>query len=53
MRGWGGGGGGGGQPTQYFERGGNIPFFPPNSLSTFSFNFYVKQEKSQMYQVEE
>ena len=25
---------------------------PPNYPPTFSFNFYVKQEKSQMYQVE-
>ena len=32
--------------------GGNIPFGPPNNPPTFSFNFYVKQEKSQMYQVE-
>ena len=25
--------------------GGNIPFGPPNNPPTFSFNFYVKQEK--------
>ena len=40
-------GGGGGAGGQEFERGGggNIPFGPPNNPPTFSFNFYVKQEK--------
>ena len=51
------GGGAGGQAPQLFGRGGggNVPFAPPpppNNPPTFSFNFYVKQEKSQMYQVE-
>ena len=50
-RGGGGGGGGRGRPPPNNLRGGgggNIPNNPP----TFSFNFCVKQEKSQMYQVE-
>ena len=43
-----GGGGGGGEGTRNNLRGGgggNIPF-APNNPSTFSFNFYVKQEKN-------
>ena len=51
-RGGGGGGGGGKPPNNLKGRGGNIRFGPPNNPPTFSFNFYVKQEKSQMYQVE-
>ena len=39
-------GGGGGGDSIPFERGANIPFGTPNNLSTFSFNFYVKQEKN-------
>ena len=52
----GGGGGGGGMPPNNLKGGANISFAPPpppsNNPPTFSFNFYVKQEKSQMYQVE-
>ena len=42
-----GGGGGGGQAPQIILEGANIPFAPPppNYPPTFSFNFYVKQEK--------
>ena len=41
-----GGRGGGGQARPNNLRGGaNIPFGPPNNPPTFSFNFYVKQEK--------
>ena len=46
--GGGGGGAGGGQappPIILEGGGGNIPFGPPNNPPTFSFNFYVKQEK--------
>ena len=39
-------GGGGGQGAKNLRGGGgNIPFGPPNNPPTFSFNFYVKQEK--------
>ena len=39
-------GGGGGQPPNNLRGGGSIPFAPPpNNPPTFSFNFYVKQEK--------
>ena len=42
----GGPGGGGGQaPNNLRGGGGNIPFATPNNPPTFSFNFYVKQEK--------
>ena len=44
----GGGGGGGGQPPPNNLRGGpTYPLPPPplNNPPTFSFNFYVKQEK--------
>ena len=42
----GGGGGRGGQaPPNNLRGGANIPFGPPNNPPTFSFNFYVKQEK--------
>ena len=40
-----GGGQGGQAPPKIREGGGNIPFGPPNNPPTFSFNFYVKQEK--------
>ena len=43
-----GGRGGGAGPPIIKEGGGgwgNIPFGPPNNPPTFSFNFYVKQEK--------
>ena len=43
---------GAGPPNNLRGGGGNIPFGLPNNPPTFSFNFYVKQEKSQMYQVE-
>ena len=33
-------------------RGGQHTLWSPNNPPTFSFNSYVKQEKSQMYQVE-
>ena len=43
------GGGSGGRgvrpPNNLREGGGNITFGPPNNPPTFSFNFYVKQEK--------
>ena len=39
------GGGGGQAPPIILEGGANIPFGPPNNPPTFSFNFYVKQEK--------
>ena len=42
-------------PPPYYFIGVNIPFAPlppPNNPPIFSFSFYVKQEKSQMYQVE-
>ena len=29
-----------------WKGGANIPFGPPNNLPTFSFNFFVKQEKN-------
>ena len=32
--------------------GGQHTLWPPNNPPAFSFNFYVKREKSQMYQVE-
>ena len=32
--------------------GGGHTLWPANNPPTFSFNFYVKQKKSQMYQVE-
>ena len=41
----GGGGGGGAGPANNLRGGGNIPFGSPNNLPTFSFNFYMKQEK--------
>ena len=43
----GGGGARGGQapPPNNLRGGANIPFGPPNNPPTFSFNFYVKQEK--------
>ena len=40
--GWGPGGPG---PPNNLRGGGNIPFGPPNYPPTFSFNFYVIQEK--------
>ena len=43
-------GGEGGQACPNNLRGG--PTYPFNNPPTFFFNFYVKQEKSQMYQVE-
>ena len=48
---WGGGeggGGGGGQAPNNLRGGPTYPFPPPlpNNPSTFSFNFYVKQEKN-------
>ena len=43
--GGGGGGGGGAGPPNSLKGGANIPFGPPNNPPTFSFNFYVKQEK--------
>ena len=54
-RGGGGGGGGGqgGRPPITGEEWGKIKIpSPPNNPPTFSFNFYVKQGISQMYQVE-
>ena len=39
------GGQGGPGPPNNFGGGANIPFGPPNNPPTFSFNFYVKQEK--------
>ena len=49
-----GGGVGGPRPPNNLKEGGggNIPFGPPDNPPTFSFNFYVKQEKSQIYQAE-
>ena len=47
-----GGARGGQAPPNNLRGGANIPFGPPNNPLTFSFNFYVKQEKTQMYQVE-
>ena len=47
-RGGGGGGGGGGQggrPPNNSSGGPSYPLAPPNNPPTFSFNFYVKQEK--------
>ena len=44
--GGGGQGGGGGRPPNNLRGGGNIPFWPPNNPPTFSFNFFVKQEKN-------
>ena len=42
----GGGGPGGGQaPPIIWEGGPTYPLAPPNNSPTFSFNFYVKQEK--------
>ena len=49
------GGPGGARPLNNLKGGGaNIPFAPPppNNPPIFSFNYYVKQEKSQMCQVE-
>ena len=40
-----GGGGGAGPLNNLRGGGGNIPFGPLNNPPTFSFNFYVKQEK--------
>ena len=37
--------GGPGPPNNLRGGGGNIPFGPPNNPPTFSFSFYVKQEK--------
>ena len=49
-------GGGGPGPPNNLRGGANIPFAPPspppNNPPTFSFNFYLKQEKITMYQVE-
>ena len=39
------GGQGGPGPPNNLRGGANIPFGPPNNPPTFSFNFYVKQEK--------
>ena len=39
------GGGGAGPLNNLRGGGGNIPFGPLNNPPTFSFNFYVKQEK--------
>ena len=48
-----GGQGGGGQAPQSFERGGQHTLWPPpNNPPTFSYNFYVKQEKNTNVQVE-
>ena len=41
----GGGGGGGGEGSPNNLRGGQHTIWPPNNPSTFSFNFYLKQEK--------
>ena len=50
------GGQGGSPPPVIWERGGQhtlcLPPPPLNNPPIFSFNFYMKQEKSQMYQVE-
>ena len=46
-----GGGGAGGRPPINLRGAANIPFGPPNNSPTFSFNFYLKQEKKP-YQVE-
>ena len=40
------GGGPGPPPNNLKGGGGNIPFAPPNNPPTFSFNFYVKQQKT-------
>ena len=40
-----GGGQGGPGPPNNLRGGANIPFGPPNNPPTFSFSFYVKQEK--------
>ena len=45
-------GGGGPGPPNNLGGGPTYPLAPPNNPQAFSFNFYVKQEKSQMYQVE-
>ena len=47
-----GGGPGGAGPPNNLRGGTNIPFGPPNNPPTFSFNFYVKQEKITNVQVE-
>ena len=39
------GGARGARPPNNLRGGANIPFGPPNNPPTFSFNFYVKQEK--------
>ena len=44
-----GGGPGGARPPNNLGGGANIPFGPPNNPPTFSFNFYVKQEKNHKY----
>ena len=51
-----GGGAGGTRPPNNLRGGATYPLPPPpptrNNPPTISFNFYVKQEKSQMYQVQ-
>ena len=45
----GGRGGGGRPPPNNLREGANIPFGPPDNPPTFSFNFYMKQEKNHKY----